>query len=160
MVTQESLIIKKFCKGNRKSLFNIHPIGIDFEMPKAKFFYVLQFCIKTYGFVFLEERSDENNKIFLNSETNSVIILMINSNNWITELNRVIVYSDIDEQLSNFESLMTEMVDAYGAPHEWLIVDNDITACSWDASNGNTLSIGFNRSTNEVVCKYLRNICG
>lgn len=156
MDNQEIEIIKKYCRGNRKKLYNINPMGIDFETPIGRFIFIFQIGIAEMGFVYMEESSNENTKMYLNAERKMAFLLMISSKSRLTEINRVTLCDDYDNQLNHLEDTMSQYVELFGAPHEWVKLNDDITACSWDASNGNSLSIGFNRATCEIVCKYLR----
>jgi hypothetical protein len=156
MENQETLIIKKFCRGDRKSLFNIHPMGIDFEMPIGRFLLVFQSLIAQNGFEYVVKNSDENNKVYINVETKAIFLVIINSEKRITEINWISQSDNLSNQIWVLEKTMSQFVDLYGAPHEWVKLNDDITACSWGAINGNSFSIIFNRATNEIVCKHLR----
>ncbi|WP_163710222.1 hypothetical protein [Mangrovibacterium lignilyticum] len=155
METKEIIAVKESCKGNRKSLFEIAPWGIDFDLPIGRFLGVFEIALLQNGFTKLNEYSNERRKVYLNG--NQIFQLSRNETG-VTEVVRIYAYNGYDEQLMDFMNILNQLVETYGAPHEWLEIDDNITAaCSWDARNGNCLSVGFNCSSNEIVLKYLKN---
>lgn len=107
------------------------------------------------GYIFLENKSNSHKKVFFNSKNKTAYIVLIEDNK-VNEINIITLCDDLDSQLEILEFLMSRFVDLYGAPHEWLTLDNNATACSWDAMNGNSLSIAINRMSQEIICKYLK----
>jgi len=156
MDRHEVNIIKKYCRGNRKTLHSIFPLGIDFEMPKAKFLFVFQHFFAQEGYVFSEEKSDDKTKVYINSRQPSAFFVTINPKGDVSEVNEVNVCNSYNHQLNYLEEAMSNYVELYGAPYEWVKLDIDLTACSWRALNGNHFSLCFNRANNEIYCRYLR----
>jgi hypothetical protein len=87
-------------------------------------------------------------------------MMRTNENNKVIEVNRITQYTDIDDQLNDFQDIMSLFVELYGAPYDWSEVDSNITECSWDAINGVNISICFNRVHNQIICLYFRRLTG